>query len=455
VLSKLKNIFAWFTSSRVRITIGVFAVIVVFFAGLLGVLEVTSQPIFCNSCHYISPYYQQWKKSTHNKVPCLECHAKPGFGNYLMRKYVALNEVVSTITGKFPPRPHAEVADASCLRKGCHETRLLKGKVNFKGVTFDHTPHLTQERRGKKLRCTSCHAQMVMGTHIAVTKEVCFLCHFKGRMQTPEANTPAFCLKCHTVPDTAITIQNTGETFNHKDYSGPSIKCQYCHASVIRGDGRVPKEMCFQCHNKPENLARINDMEFIHENHITKHKVECYFCHMEIEHSLKPSEHSYASEKSIASCSQCHGNRHFPTEQLYAGTGARDVGTAVSPMFRAHVACIACHRPIAPDTSSLVNNHFPRADVSACVDCHGNDGKSFLKDWQEQLNKALSGASAALAKVQARQSILKDDASKKIFENAQYNIEFVKAGYGVHNLEYSLSILENSRKRLESLGSGK
>jgi len=451
---KLASIIAFFRSSRRNLFIGVGGLVIIGVIGLFGVLEITSQPIFCNSCHYISPYYQQWKNSTHNKVPCLECHAKPGFASYLRRKFVALHEVVSTITGKFPPRPHAEVDDASCLRKGCHETRLLKGKVNFKGVTFDHTPHLTQERRGRKLRCTSCHAQMVMGRHIAVTEEVCFLCHFKGRMQTPEAKTSAFCLKCHTVRDTAITIRNTSETFNHKDYSGANVQCRYCHNDVVRGDGPVPKVMCFQCHDQPENLAKFDDIAFIHENHITKHKVECYMCHAEIEHSIN-SSHSVSSEKNVASCSQCHGNRHFPTEQLYAGTGARGIGTAVSPMFRAHVACIGCHRATGPDTSSFSNNHFPRADVSACVDCHGSDGKGFLKDWQEQVNKALAAASSALAKAQVSPAIVKNDSARKIFEDAKYNIEFVKAAYGVHNLEYSLSILENSKARLEKIAGKK
>ena len=62
---------------------------------------------------------------------------------------------------------------------GCHETRLLQGKVKFKRFYFDHKPHLTELRRGKKLRCTSCHSQIVQGDHMKVTESTCFLCHFK------------------------------------------------------------------------------------------------------------------------------------------------------------------------------------------------------------------------------------------------------------------------------------
>jgi nitrate/TMAO reductase-like tetraheme cytochrome c subunit len=451
VLLKLKNLIKLIFSSRKNMALAVVALFVIGILGLIGVLEVTSQPIFCSSCHYMSDYYEQWKHSSHHKVPCLECHAKPGLGNYLVRKYVAIHEVVSMMTGKYPPRPHAEVDDASCLRKGCHETRVLKGKVDLKGVTFDHTPHLTQDRRGRKLRCTSCHAQMAMGRHIAVTEEVCFLCHFKGRMQTPEANTSAFCLKCHKMPDTAVTIRGTKETYNHKDYVGPNVKCQYCHSNIIRGEGQVPKVMCFQCHNKPENIARYNDLEFIHENHITKHKVECYMCHTEIEHSIKPSDHPYSPEQSMTSCTQCHGSRHSSSEQLYAGTGARSVGTVTSAMYRAHVACKGCHRVTDQDSGVLGAKHFPIANVSVCVDCHGNDGKSYLSDWQDQIKKATAAAAATLAKIQAKPQLLKDANNKKIFEDAKYNIEFVKSAHGEHNVEYAVSILEQSKAQLEKL----
>ena len=35
--------------------------------------------------------------------------------------------------------------------------------------------------RGIKLRCTSCHSQIVQGQHMAVTATTCFLCHFKNQ----------------------------------------------------------------------------------------------------------------------------------------------------------------------------------------------------------------------------------------------------------------------------------
>ena len=59
--------------------------------------------------------------------------------------------------------------------------RLLEGEIQFGRIRFDHRNHLFGERRGMKLRCTSCHSQIVQGNHLAVTPSTCFLCHFKDR----------------------------------------------------------------------------------------------------------------------------------------------------------------------------------------------------------------------------------------------------------------------------------
>jgi hypothetical protein len=153
---------------------------------LVGLFEYSTSPRFCNSCHIMRPYYHAWKTSSHNFVPCVECHYPPGKRDELRVKFQAMTQVVKFVTRTYGSRPYAEVEDASCLRDGCHETRLLEGKVTFKrGIVFDHKPHLTEARRGRKLRCTSCHSQIVVGTHMVVTESTCFLCHFKGRSAGP------------------------------------------------------------------------------------------------------------------------------------------------------------------------------------------------------------------------------------------------------------------------------
>jgi len=125
--------------------------------GLYLAVQVSSQPRFCGSCHYMAPYYQSWRTSTHKDVACVECHIPPGVQSEIRKKYEALSMVTRYFTGTYSTKPWAEVDDQSCLRSGCHETRLLLGKEVFHGVLFDHQPHLTEMRRDKRLRCTSCH----------------------------------------------------------------------------------------------------------------------------------------------------------------------------------------------------------------------------------------------------------------------------------------------------------
>src|SRR3989338_1237248 len=174
-------------------------VVIVFF---ITFIEFSTSSYFCRSCHIMRPYYNDWKTSKHNTVPCVDCHYPPGFREEVKGKFQAATQVVKWVTGTYSTKPYAEIEDASCLRKGCHSTRLLTGKVIFKqGIIFDHTVHLTKMRRGKKLRCTSCHSQIVQGTHIAVTENSCFVCHFKGINEDKNLlETQARCTLCNEVP---------------------------------------------------------------------------------------------------------------------------------------------------------------------------------------------------------------------------------------------------------------
>jgi len=55
--------------------------LLVFIAILLGawsVKEITESALFCgSSCHIMRPYYEDWKTSAHNTVPCVDCHLEP------------------------------------------------------------------------------------------------------------------------------------------------------------------------------------------------------------------------------------------------------------------------------------------------------------------------------------------------------------------------------------------
>src|SRR3989338_6120880 len=146
------------------------AVFIIFF-------EFSTSPQFCRSCHIMKPYYESWKVSKHNRVPCVDCHyPHVGPRTLLWKKFQAMSQVVKYVTRTYSSRPFAQIDDSACLREGCHSKRLVEGKLTFgRGIKFDHRPHITEARRGRSLRCVSCHSQIMVGKHIEVTLDTCYL----------------------------------------------------------------------------------------------------------------------------------------------------------------------------------------------------------------------------------------------------------------------------------------
>jgi len=258
----------------------------------------TSRPEFCRSCHNMEPYYVSWQHSSHKDVSCIKCHFPPGVGEKVRGKMLGLVQLAKYVTASEGPRPAAEVPDASCLRSGCHETRLLSGKVEFEGVSFDHRPHLQELRRGKKLRCTSCHSQIVQGKHMTVTTSTCFLCHFKEGHFNEGLGA---CTRCHQIPKEEFDLGG-GVTFHHDLAYERGVDCANCHGDLIRGEGEVPRERCGVCHNREDDLKRIDDHRFMHQKHVSDHKVDCLECHLAIEHSLDEARILHAASDSTS----CH-----------------------------------------------------------------------------------------------------------------------------------------------------
>ncbi|HVT88696.1 MAG TPA: NapC/NirT family cytochrome c [Tepidisphaeraceae bacterium] len=433
-------------------------------AGLVGsaaFAEYSMKPDFCRSCHLMEPYYQAWHNSTHKNVACVECHFEPGLENTLKGKWQASSQAVKYITQTYGSKPHAEVRDTSCMRSGCHEKRLLEGKVNWEVKTvngekitirFDHTPHLTEERRGKQLRCVSCHSQIVQGQHLVVTLDTCFLCHFKGLEHGRNEQVIGGCKGCHDAPKEKIRLA-TG-MFNHADYLSRGVTCENCHSDAVKGDGAVPKQFCWNCHNQEKQIARYGETKFIHQTHVTDHKVECSSCHVQIEHNLTAGAMKYVqtpsgSHPSIenGSCGTCHEQTHGGPAELYRGIGARGVPEMPSPMFRAQVDCIACHKAKKEkDSAAQVVGQTFVAVQDSCNYCHGPKYDTVLDTWKRLIDTQLTKTQAEFDK--ARDALAESHLNNydklqadRLMDDAAHNINLIKLGHGVHNVNYATAAL--------------
>lgn len=402
----------------------------------------SESPRFCYICHIMRPYYKAWEESSHSDVNCLECHYPPTVGGHLKSKFVAISQVVQYFTGSYGTRFWAEIEDDACLQTGCHDTRLLSGEVTFKeNIAFDHAFHLGTLRRGKKLRCTSCHSQMVVGNHIEVTESVCYTCHFKdATLGTGTAD----CLTCHGPPKEPVVFE--GVTFDHDEYLKREVPCTQCHTHVVQGDGAVPESRCYSCH--PDRSNMTNEPFQLHLYHVTNNKVECSECHLEIQHGKLEVSSALAPN-----CAGCHGDSHSLQQGMYLGTGGLDTPNVPSAMFGAAVACNACHEAPAHGISggAAGNGMFPRATGESCASCHGVVYKRMLERWQKETRKTYERARALVnsAKAAVYATGPRDPSrasARTLIAQAEKNLDLVAAdgSYGAHNIIYTNALLETA-----------
>ena len=400
-----------------------FIILVAFgFLFIIFSMEVTSTPRFCGSCHIMLPYYQSWLVSSHNKVACVECHIPPGVTSEFRKKYQALSMIARYITGTYSTNPWTEVEDESCLK--CHERRLLAGNEVFHNVLFDHKAHLAEMKRNKRLRCTSCHSQIVQGSHITVTASTCFLCHFKDQ---PLNKNTSRCTLCHEIPEKIITRNNLA--FNHGEVKRFGMECAWCHAHVVRGNGEVLKERCYTCHNEPKRLEKFKETDFLHLTHITIHKIECLHCHSEIVHKTEINLAAVST-----TCSICHTQGHSYQRDLYVGLAGNKTHPRPSIMYRAGVRCEGCH--FLPPKQGVA---VARANEISCMACHGSSYRKIYFAWQSYIASKLDETDKlyklAAARIGPENHFMKEAAA---------NLNMVKIGKGIHNIEYSVELLNES-----------
>lgn len=232
---------------------------------------VFSSPDNCMACHFVKPYYDRWKTSSHNTVKCTKCH------DYTPMK--ALSGQLKMLVGTYNPRPLTRVPDASCLQNGCHDKRLVASSVKYtkRGIDFDHRPHFEHSVRGIKLHCRSCHSDIVQGEHLKVQQNVCFLCHFKN---SDSARDLSDCTLCHSAPKDDIPYK--GQSFSHTKALAGGLLCADCHKSVLEGTGKVDQSKCYICH--VDRTERYSDFEFMHNQHVGTMQLDCQYCHETIVH---------------------------------------------------------------------------------------------------------------------------------------------------------------------------
>ncbi len=400
--------------------------------------EITSRPAFCPTCHYMETFYQSWRTSAHNKVDCVECHFEPGISGTVRGKLNGLVQIVNYLSLSYKKRkPWADIPDNTCARSGCHEKQALQDTTyGFKGIAFNHKHHLQELRRGKTLKCISCHSQIVQGTHMEVTPSTCFNCHFK-KSDDPEHKYDKLteCTKCHDWK--SKTKEDMAKyRYDHSLVVQNDIPCTSCHTNTIVGNGEVARERCFQCHFEQERLDKINDINFMHTTHITKHSMKCFMCHSTIEHKIQKIDPSQPPD-----CISCHGSAHSSQVSLFTGENGFDVEKTPSVMFLNGINCKGCH--IFHETTSK-DVAITKAGKKSCEKCHGSGYDKLITQWQTATEKRLALINSIYHTVKAQVDNSKNanvNNAKTLLDNAYHNIKIVEVGKSVHNISFADKLL--------------
>ncbi len=410
--------------------------------GTVGMIEMTSTPNFCRSCHIMRPYYETWKASAHNGIACIQCHIPPGLESEIHKKIEALNMVVGYLTRTWGDNPWAVVEDGACLR--CHEKTRLMGDKVFHSARFRHTPHLLYHENGLKLRCTSCHAQVLRTEHVWVDPQVCALCHL--REDAPASM--GTCTTCHPIPDTVLEVR--GMRFDHGRVQAYGMQCQWCHGRAGQGSGKAEGSRCLACHNRPEPVEALNDVARVHWIHTQETKIDCIACHTPVEHPprdealpvviLHVQGHTDSPGDLIlssmtfqeGSCGQCHTAQHRVIRDVYLGHPPLPDVAPGEPDFMARlgVDCSVCH--------TLED----RAPGLSCMVCHGSRFGEIFRRWEEALQEGRR-------RLQRAERVAP---SRALRDQARRVLHVLKGAAGYHNVRYALQLYRETYETMRKQG---
>ena len=438
--------------SRYRLMISMSLIILTLITGSNQAYGYWSSPSFCRSCHTMEPHYESWEASPHREIPCMQCHLGERFDGELHSKWVAIKQLTSAVTGAYSSMPYAKVSDSSCLASDCHASMDSEAPLGFTDlkIGFKHGVHMEEMPRRIKLVCTSCHFQRLANVHMEVDKSTCFLCHFK-EVEVAGRDIGG-CDVCHG--QAAEGSMASSYDVDHAEYAKRGMACDQCHVLEQTQMGLVGKERCLSCHNRSENLNRLDDPDLLHFEHVAKRKLHCYQCHRMIEHRFHTRE-AFSSQQD---CHGCHQDSHSPQALLYAGSGAKGVDNLPDQMHTLGLDCAGCHRvptDKAPGGADQVASTL--SPKRACSKCHEDRYDEFVDAVGENLNEMLTYLEKRLQAVQKKVESGRaagEAPSQEIQDGvatAALNVSFLKRARAIHNPQYAIQILRVSSESLYDL----
>lgn len=339
-----------------------------------------------------------------------------------------------------------------------------------------------------EIQCTNCHSYgspvhpipgQEMAHHFSVKTSSCITCHFNNESFNTGTTS---CLLCHKLPEKQITVHEalTPEqqkklkspeltkkpvTIDHAEMVKRKVSCYSCHADVAVRNTPVSKRDCDRCHDRPEyfkdwkETLTLDSVKHYHEVHVPAQRAKCLDCHSEIHHQIvrkdTPLGQPAFLTSAIAKCTQCHPNHHAEQIELLTGTGGVGVPKGnPNLMFGSRTNCFGCHQ------EQVIKKHgglSVQGTIAGCISCHGDKHKDTYEQWKLGIKVTMMDAEEAFDQATKRLAASKDlDAATRqkateLLNGCQEDLLLVKRGNGVHNVTYSIDLLDSVTRRAQQV----
>lgn len=197
-------------------------------------VDYTNKPSYCSNCHDMKPYVASWKKSSHKKFACLNCHQEPGLLGYLTERAQTIKNysLVRLYLTRQRPMLADYITGAACLR--CHDNIRKEVVLSKSGIRVSH-----KEMISAGLNCSRCHAEVGHSSNAAASMrpahDYCFACHDRSKLTTG-------CSFCHTRD---VGLSGPDQLDFYRKVEIPLDECNTCHSTATCGD----------CHSKIPELS--------------------------------------------------------------------------------------------------------------------------------------------------------------------------------------------------------
>ncbi len=281
----------------------------------------------------------------------------------------------------------------------------------------------------------------------------------------------AGCMDCHAEPGLIgllkAKIFNGGKSgFYHVKYMFAKNKYEI-YQKIIRAHAEAPYKACLKCHKDIGQKDVVKGMYVPHHSPDTEFRNEmCSKCHEFVVHANR----KYGDEVARKDlCINCHKKEevdvtvkdcttcHVVQNEMYNGKGLKNVKGEKDVMADNEVACTDCHSNYNKKPFKITNF---KPVVQSCIDCHDDKeyGAQKIAEMQEGIKEKIPEIGKELIELREKIALARrfgknTEDLMKYYNLAKEDYNFIKndGSFGVHNHEYTISILEDCQKNIENL----